>query len=331
MIPSRRRTALGIAVLLAGTLAAALATLATGSYALPPAALWAALHGTGDPAAQMVVLGLRLPRLAAAMAAGASLGVAGAVFQAVCHNPLASPDVIGTTAGSATGALLGILVLGQTRTGVTACSVAGGLLAAIAIARLSAGRFIGGERLILIGIGLSATLSAANEYLVTRAELESALAARTWLYGSLNGVAWPHVLPAALGAAVLLPCSLLLAPRLRLLELGDDLAAGLGLDVARSRLGLLAVAVGLAALATGTAGPVHFLALVAAPLARSVCRSSGTSLAAAGAMGMLLMVVADLAAQRVLAPFQLPVGLITSAVGGAYLIHVLSRTNRIRH
>ena len=113
-----------------------------------------------------------------------------------------------------------------------------------------------------------------------------------------------------------------------MLELGDDLATGLGLDVARSRVWLLAVAVGLAALATATAGPVPFLALVAAPLARHVFRAPGTNLAAAAVVGMLLMIAADLVAQRVLAPFQVPVGLITSALGGAYLVLILARLDR---
>lgn len=325
-----RRAVLTMSAVLGTSLVVAFASITTGSYTLSLGAVISALTGGGDASTQLIVTGLRLPRLAAGLAAGACFGVAGALFQAVCRNPLASPDVIGTTAGSATGALLGILVFGQTRFGVACASIAGGLLAAGAVYRLTARRGIQGERLILIGIGVSATLTALNEYLVTRAELESALAARTWLYGSLNGVGWTHVVPGAIGVTFLLPAALILAPRLRLLELGDDIATGLGLDAARSRLWLLAVAVGLAALATATAGPVPFLALVAAPLARYVFRSSGTDLGAAAAVGMLLMISADLLAQRMLAPFQAPVGLVTSAVGGAYLIAALARRERRR-
>lgn len=314
-----------MAAMLAGCAAMAGLLATTGGFRLDAAGLIDLMRGRGDPMAELVVLGLRLPRLVAAVAVGAGLGVGGAVFQSVCRNPLASPDVIGFTTGSATGALVSILVLGQSRLGVAAGAIMGGMLAAAVVYALTARRGLQNERLILVGIGVAALLAACNEYLVTRADLEAALSARTWLYGSLNGVAWRHAAPAAIGVAVLLPCAMLLTPRLRILELGDDLAAGLGLAAASSRVLLLGAAVGLTALATAAAGPVHFLALVAPPLARHACGPHAGGLGPPAAMGALLMLVADFTAQRLFAPLQLPVGLVTSAVGGLYLAYVLHR------
>jgi iron complex transport system permease protein len=317
-----------VAGLLAGCLVISAITLGTGSYRLTPGQVWAALHGQADALSAFVVLGLRLPRLVAALSIGASLAVGGAIFQSVCRNPLASPDVVGFTTGSATGALVSILLLGQNRLGVGAGALMGGMAAAGAVYLLTIRHGLQGERLILTGIGTGAMLSAFNEYLITRADLERAEAAKTWLFGSLNGIAWHQAQVLAIGIVVLLPCALLLAPRLRMLAMGDDLATGLGLAVQRSRLMLMGVAVALTALATAMGGPINFLALAAPPLAQFLCRSPSAGLVPVAAMGALLMVVADFLAQRLMAPFQIPVGLITSVIGGAYLLILLSRRQR---
>ncbi|MFK3985750.1 FecCD family ABC transporter permease [Micromonospora sp. NPDC050397] len=321
----RPRSAWTVVGLLVACAAVWTVTMATGEYALGPAAVWHVLTGGGDHTSRLVVLDLRLPRTFAALLVGAALGLSGAIFQSLSRNPLGSPDIIGFTTGSASGALVVILVLGQASATLVLGTLLGGFATAIAVYLLAYAQGIQGQRLILVGIGIGAMLASVNDYLLTRADLEQAQAAKTWLFGSLNAVSWPQVVPLAIAVTVLVPLTLTLAPRLRALELGDDAAAALGVRVDRSRLLLLLAAVSLTAAAIAAAGPIGFLALAAPQLARRLTRSAGMPLVPSLAMGALLLLTADLVAQRALAPFQIPVGLVTGALGGGYLMWLLTR------
>ena len=326
-----RRSASTVVVLLLGCAVIWAVTMSTGEYALSPAQVWHTLTGGGDHTSRLVVLDLRLPRSFAAILVGMALGLSGAIFQSLSRNPLGSPDIIGFTTGSATGALVVILVIGETSATLVFGTLIGGFATAIAVYLLAYAQGIHGQRLILVGIGIGAMLASINDYLLTRAELEQAQAAKTWLFGSLNAIAWPHVLPLAVTLAVLVPITLALGPRLRALELGDDVAAGLGVPVNRSRLMLLLCGVTLAGAAIAAAGPIGFLALAAPQLARRLTRAPSMPLIPSAVMGALLLLGADLIAQRALAPFQIPVGLVTGALGGGYLMWLLTRENGRRH
>ena len=320
-----RRTLVG---LLLATLAVTALALGSGRYQLNWPALWAAWPAT-DTVGHMVLLDLRLPRVLAALAVGACLAAAGWIFQRMSRNALASPDIIGLTTGAATGGLTVILLMGQREGAASALAVplgtlAGGLLTVALVYLLSARRGIGGQWMILAGIAVGALLAAVNDYLLTRADLDDALAARTWLFGSLQGAGWPQVLALlALGTPLLLLAGWQ-ARALNVLEMGDDLAAALGLPVRRARLGLLAVAVALTGLGIAAAGPIGFVALVAPQLARRLC-GGASRLPAVLLTGALLCVASDWAARTALAPFQIPVGLVTSLLGGAYLAWLLAR------
>ncbi|WP_422771395.1 iron chelate uptake ABC transporter family permease subunit [Plantactinospora sp. WMMC1484] len=153
--------------------------------------------------------------------------------------------------------------------------------------------------------------------------------AAVWLSGSLAGRSWGHVLPVVLAVAVLLPVALRLAASLRALELGDDLALALGTRAEPARVGLLATAVVLAAVATAAAGPIAFVALAAPQLARRLVRERGLALVTSAAVGAALLGCADLAARRALAPTELPVGVLTTVLGAPLLVWLLSRANRV--
>jgi iron complex transport system permease protein len=173
-------------------------------------------------------------------------------------------------------------------------------------------------------------LLALTNYLITRARLEDAEQAAVWIAGSRNGRGWDQALPLAIGLVVLVPVALALGRPLKMLELGDDTATALGVRVERTRLWLALVGVGLTALATAAAGPIAFVALAAPQIARRLTRSSGPGLISAALMGALIMQVSDLAAQRLLAPKQLPVGVMTGAIGGLYLAWLLAHEWRSR-
>ncbi|MEU9841712.1 iron chelate uptake ABC transporter family permease subunit [Actinomadura sp. NPDC048032] len=307
---------------------AAVLVVGSGEFPVAPPDVVRVLLGRGDPATEFIVTTLRLPRAVTGLLAGLALGLSGAVFQSISRNPLGSPDLIGFTTGSATGALLQILVLGGGAVAITASSVAGAVLTALAVYLVAyrRGGGVHGVRLVLIGVAAAAMLEALNSYLITRAELRDAYEAAFWLTGSLNGRDWDQAVPLALALAVLVPAALLLARPLGMGELGDDAARALGVPVQRTRALLTVAGVGLVAAATAAAGPVPFVALAAPQLARRLTRRPGAQLLPAALTGAALLASADLIALHL--PVAVPVGVVTGVLGGVYLAWLLSVSGR---
>ncbi|MBN9334269.1 iron chelate uptake ABC transporter family permease subunit [Devosia sp.] len=326
-LPYHPRSLRLLAISAVAILALIVATLLSGEFTLSPTGVWQTLIGQQDDnLANLVVLELRLPRILACILIGLALGLSGAIFQGLARNPLASPDVVGFTTGAATGVLLLLLVEGFAITAsLSVGAMVGGFGTALVVYLLTMRRGVHGQRLILVGIAVGAMLAALNAYLITRAELESAQAARIWMHGSLNGVSWPQVLPLVFWTLLLVPLAMALSRRLGLLEFGDDIATGLGLPVNRSKTLLIVVSITLAAAAISVGGPIGFVALAAPQLAKKLSGTGGITLLPSAAIGATLLLAADLMAQRLLAPFQIPVGLLTGALGGAYLLYLLSR------
>lgn len=321
-----RRTAATYAVVVLACLVLAAVSLLTGTYPVSWREMRAILSGAGGQPARFLVLQQRLPRALAALLVGAALGGAGAIFQSTSRNPLASPDVIGFTTGAATGGLVTILLRAHPTSGSVAVgALAGGAGTALAVALLSSGSRRGIDRLVLIGVAVAAMLASVNEYLISRADLDAAETAVAWRHGSLNAITWQPVVVLALGMLVLGGPFLALARPLRLLELGDDCAAALGVDLRRTRGLAMVLGVAATALAVATAGPVGFVALGAPQAARRLCGTPGVPWGASALVGAALLASADLAAQRLLSPTQIPVGYVTAAIGGAYLLRLLLR------
>ncbi len=319
------RSTVVCAALLLAIIGVGVATMTTGDFPVPVGEVIDSLIGRGTPATDFIVTTLRLPRLLTGLLVGAALGVSGAIFQSLSGNPLGSPDIIGFTTGSATGAVVVILVMHGNADETSVGAVIGGVVTAVAVYALSFRRGVAGVRLVLIGIGVSAMLVSVNSYLITRAALADAVTAQIWLLGSLNRRSWEQFRPLGLAIAAALPVSLYHGRGLAFLEMGGDTAKALGVRVERSRLVLIGAGAVLAACATAAAGPVGFVALAAPPLARGLTRSSAPALLSTALAGALLVASSDLAAQRLFAPTQLPVGVGTSAVGGLYLAVLLAR------
>ncbi|MEV4334573.1 iron chelate uptake ABC transporter family permease subunit [Streptomyces sp. NPDC049597] len=303
-------------------------TLTTGDFELSVGEVLQALFGNGSGAADFIVNTLRMPRLLTALCVGAALAVSGAVLQSLTGNALGSPDIIGFTNGSATGALVVIVVLNGSMTQIALGALVGGLATAAAVSLLMLGRGLQGFRLVVVGIGVSALLLALNSYLITRASWQEALEAQAWLIGSLGNRLWIHANTIGLAVVVLLPLAFFLARRLSMVEMGDGIATALGVDVTRTRAALLVISVALAAFATAVTGPIVFIALAAPQLARRLTRSSGPALLPSALMGALLLALSDLVVQRVFAPALLPVGTATGTIGGLYLIWLLITESR---
>lgn len=316
-------------VLLAITFAVLCWSLAVGDFSVPLSDVLATLTGGSEQSSAFVVRTLRLPRALTAVLVGAGFGVSGAILQRLAHNPLASPDVIGINAGAAAAAVSVIVVANGTALQVTMGALAGALLASLAVYLLAYRQGVTGYRFVLVGIGLTAILMALTHHLLTRAEIFEAQRAAVWLTGSLNGRDWDHVRYVGVATGLLVPVAVVMARHLRMLELGDDLARGLGTRVERSRAGLILVGVVLAAAGTAAAGPIGFVALVSPQIARRLVGARSVGLLPAGACGALLLSASDLAARRVFAPTELPVGVVTAVIGAPVLLYLLARANRI--
>lgn len=302
-------------------------SLTLGDYPISVPAAARAVVGTGVHTDVLVIQEWRLPRVLAALLAGGALACSGALLQALVGNPLASPDVIGVNMG-ATAAAVTVIVLGIPGVLVSLGAFAGAVATAILLVLLAWRRTLGADRLVLVGIGLHTALYALKTFLIVRFPDDIVQAAVRWTIGTLYGHTWTDVVVAAGAVAVLLPAGLLLVRTIRILELGDDLAAGLGLKVQRGRLLVLAVAVGLAAVAVALTGPLYFVAL-AVPFAVRALTGPLTpmTLALTGATGGLLLLGADVIAQHAL-PTAVPVGVITASAGAPLFFALLWRHNR---
>ncbi|MFJ9587598.1 FecCD family ABC transporter permease [Streptomyces acidicola] len=312
-----------VVALLLAAFTASVVLIGTGDFPIPAVDVLRTLMGNGDAGQEFIVNELRLPRVLVGLLVGASLGLGGALFQSISRNPLGSPDVLGLAQGSTAGALVVIVLFSGSAGQVTAGALVGGLVTGLAIYLLAWKRGVHGYRLVLVGIGVSAIVTAVNGYLITKADLVDAARAVVWMTGSLAGRDWSQVRPLLWMCAVLVPLVLANARGLRMTEMGDDVSYALGVRVERVRMLLMVAAVLLTAGATAAAGPVGFVALTAPQLARRLTRSPGPNLAASMCMGATLLITADWVAQRAFGADQLPVGVVTGVLGGVYLLWLL--------
>ncbi|GAA3740170.1 iron chelate uptake ABC transporter family permease subunit [Plantactinospora mayteni] len=301
--------------------------IATGDYPVSPLRVVPALWGSGDPGQVFIVRELRLPRALTAVLAGAAFAVSGAIFQTITRNPLASPDMIGINAGATTAVVAGI-VLGGAGLSLPALGLTGGLVTAALIYLLAWRRGATGYRIVLVGIAVSWMCASATDYLLTRAQLTEAQAALGWLVGNLNGRGWETVGPLSVAVLTLLPAGMLLGRWTRTLHLGDEVARGLGTPVQLARLCLVLVGVAMVAFATAGTGPVLFVALAAPQIAQRLAGLSAPPLLASALTGALMVSASDLVARWLIPDVDLPVGVVTGALGAAFLLWLLVRTNR---
>ena len=320
----RRPTVVAVVLaLLAGL--AGFAMLSWGS-AVSVGDTFATLLGRGTLLSDLVVFKIRMPRVAAALIVGVCLGIGGTLFQALTRNPLASPEVVGFTYGASTGAVLACWSSSAAGSGVHGRHRAG-FLTALAVYLLAYRCGVSGSDWCSSASG-SARCSSAGGYLLIRADICDAQAVDVWLVGSLGAVNWDQVQLVAFVAAVAVPAAALLARPLDMLGMGDDAARSLGLPAELVRLAVLVTAVALTGVAVAAVGPIAFVALTAPQLARRLTRHPGVGVLSSGAMGAVLLVAADLVARALPRPGQLPVGVVTGGLGGAYLSWLLWRERR---
>lgn len=304
-----------------------LLSLSFGHTVYPLREVWQVIMGEEVPGASFTVGTLRLPRALLAVIVGICFGLGGVTFQTMLRNPLASPDIIGISAGASAAAAFAIIMLSLTGAQVSLVAILAGLAVAAAVYLLSFRSGVAGTRLILIGIGVAAMLDSFTSYVLSRAPQWELQEAMRWLTGSLNGSSWNDVVPTVFALAVFGPVLLAQAKSLSLLRLGDDTASALGVRVELTRIVLIIAAVGLIAFATAAAGPIAFVAFLSGPIAARLVGPEGSPLIPAALVGALLVLVADFAGQYAFG-LRYPVGVVTGALGAPYLIYLIIRTNR---
>ena len=323
--------AVGVSLLLAGLAFIGLIwNVSVGDYSIPFSDVFSqivGLHHNGATA--FIINDLRLPRALTAVLVGAAFGISGQIFQRLVNNPLASPDILGISAGASAAAVGAIVLFSATTVAVTGAALGGAIVTVVAIYLLAYSQGLSSYRIVLIGIGMTAMGNAMVAYLLTRAELVDVQRATVWLVGSLSGRGWEYVRPLTLLLVVLLPLAMGCSRQLQAVELGDDIAVGLGMRVNAVKLSLGLIGAALAAVATAAVGPIAFVALVSPQIARRLVGPRSAALIPAALVGAVIVVYSDLLARRLFAPTELPVGVFTAVVGAPYLLWLLARVNKI--
>ncbi len=322
---TRRRMASGLLLLVVLGLCALM--LIKGNTDYPLSIVFRVLRGEKIQGAAYAIHALRLPRMLAGLLAGIAFGMAGNTFQTMLKNPLASPDIIGITAGSSAAAVFCILMLHLSGSVVSIAALAAGLTVALFVYAMSRGGRFSGGRLILIGIGVQAMLGAFVSYMLLKGSEYDVPTALRWMRGSLNSAQMRDV-PSLLAAVAVCGSGILLLTRhLGILELGEDAATTLGLKTNLTRILLIICAVLLISFATAATGPVAFVAFLAGPIAKKLAGASSPAAVPSALVGAVLVLGADLIGQFAFAT-RYPVGVITGILGAPYLIFLLIRVNR---
>jgi len=315
------------AVLVFALLAASLVAIAVGTVSIPISALWDALRHVGQTIPIMVVWTLRIPRVTLAILVGAGLGMSGAALQGTMRNPLAEPYLLGVSGGAAVGAVLG-LMFGLGAALLPLAAFAGAIVAVLAaffVAHAAGAR--GDPRVLLMaGVVVGAFANAAIMVVLANAEPNTVRNALWWMMGSVGDATWAQI--AILAGYVLAGGGALLVVgrQIDVLALGEDAAAGLGLDVDAAIRRVFFIASLLAAATVSAAGLVGFVGLVVPHLVRAAgVRRHRALLVGSAITGATLVVVADLLGRVLRPPSELPLGAVTALIGVPFFLAKLRR------
>lgn len=283
------------------------------------------LLGENIPQASFTIRMLRFPRLLLGLLCGFAFGVSGHIFQKMLKNPLASPDIIGMTTGASTAAIFCILVLQLDGHMISLFSIMGGLLTSLIVYMLARKSSNVHQKIILIGLGMQAFLNAMTSYLLLDAAQYDVASAMRWLSGSLNHASMEtvmRILPMIIICTIALLC---IYQKLDIMELGEQMAITLGLNISVSRFMIFVFALVLAALGASATGPIASVSFLASPLTQKIMKNHQVHMIQSGLVGMILVIVADFVAQNML-PARYPVGVVTGLLGAPYLLYMLVST-----
>ena len=326
-----------LAVLALALLLAIVSGVALGAVATAPrdvvAAILRAIGGRPEGLADTLIVSVRLPRVLLAAVVGASLAGAGAIYQALFRNPLADPYILGVSSGAGLGAMLALVATtgaaGLRYGAVPAAAFAGALLTMLVVTRLASWRgTLDTASLLLAGVALSYTLAALTSFVMVFAREQMATVV-FWMMGGLGSASWPYLAMVAPMFAIGAVLALVSTRELNLMLLGDERAGHLGLSVRRFKVAALAVASLLTAAAVAVAGLIGFVGLMVPHMVRLVVGPDHRILLPASLLGgATVLVLADVLARTVIAPVEIPVGIVTALLGGPFFVWLLVRGER---
>lgn len=307
--------------------------LSMGSTMIHPVTVLKHILGIESSGNNFIINILRLPRVMLAILVGASLAVSGLILQGIVRNPLASPDIIGITGGASAAAVFyisffsGILSMRW----LPVAAIIGAGIVSIIIYLLAWNKGVTPIRLVLIGIGISATMGALTTLMIVLSPINTTAKAYVWLTGSVYGANWMQVYAMLPWVLIFVPLAILLSRIVNVKELGDDIAYSLGVRVQLYRSILLFVSVALAGSAVAYGGGIGFVGLIAPHIARRlVGRSFAALVPTSLIIGGLIVLIADLIARTAFLPIDLPAGVLVSGVGAPFFIYLLYRhRNRV--
>lgn len=294
------------------------------------------LFGKGSEFDQLIIVDFRMPRIFLAAFAGMALAVAGAILQGIIKNPLASPDIIGISAGGG-AAVVGFLAMFSDSNHSLTVSIEwlplagfiGATIVGLIVYVFAWKDGVTPTRLVLIGIGVSAFMQAITTMLMIIGPIYQASEANKWITGSVKSADWNQVQIVVPLILVLLLLTFLITRQLNVQELGDDTAASLGQSVQKARLLLIILSSSLVASAIAFAGAIGFVGLMAPHIARRIVGPSfGVLIPTSAAIGALLVMVADIIGRTAFSPLEVPAGVFTAAIGAPYFIYLLFRNPR---
>ncbi|MRH43797.1 iron chelate uptake ABC transporter family permease subunit [Aquibacillus halophilus] len=312
-----------------------LLNLNLGVVSISPINVLKTLFGQGSEQESMVLFHFRLPRIVIAILIGAAMAISGAILQSVTHNELADPGIIGINAGAGFAVVLYIYLFQNNMAEVSSLSVfllpltalSGALVAALLVYLISWKNGITPIRLILVGIGINSAFAALIIMFQLKMDPNDFTRATVWLSGDISGIDWTYVLALLPWVLILIPLAMYQSNVLNTLQLGDDIAKGLGTNVERHRLFLLLIAVALAGASVAVGGGIAFVGLVTPHLSKKLIGPNHILfLPITALMGALLLLVSDTIGRNILAPSEIPVGLVVSLVGGSYFIYLLMKS-----
>jgi iron complex transport system permease protein len=313
-------------MLLIACIVIAIVSTGLGEMVISPLNVVRSLFGMGAEDHTMVIQKIRLPRIIVALLVGASLAAAGAILQGIIRNPLASPDIMGVTGGASVGAVtfltyfLGIFSIRW----LPVAAMLGAAIVSIILYTLAWKKGITPVRLVLVGVGMAALMSAATTMMLVFSPTNDPAQVYLWLTGSVYASNWENVLTVLPWTVMLLPLAFIMARHINIGQLGDELATSAGSAVERNRLILLLISVALAGSAVSVAGGVGFVGLIAPHMARKLVGSSFENvLPVAALLGGTVVMLADLVGRTLFLPLDVPVGVFTSAIGAPFFIYLL--------
>lgn len=300
-------------------------SLGMGEMKITPLEVVKVLLGIGSEQHELIVQQFRMPRIVIAVLVGAALASAGAIMQGIVRNPLASPDILGVSGGASVAAV-GFLLLFETASirWLPPIAFLGATLTTLLLYALAWKKGVTPLRLVMIGVGIKIASGALVTLLIMFSPFLLQNKALLWLTGSIYGVSWDDVQMILPWIVVLIASAALLARRVNIQQLGDEIATSVGSRLQLDRFLLLMICAALVGTAVSVGGDISFVALLAPHIAKQLIGPSfGGALPLSALIGSLIVLIADLIARMAFSPLDVPVGVFTSAVGAPFFIYLL--------